>query len=184
MSHLDIKRAFQRAFINCDALFLRYPGTASEFCPPRVNGEFQTVEKYDPAGQYGSKICAELDRGSKAFVFVDENGQVAHYAFVADKKVMVGEIRRYLYLPEKSIFIYNCYTDDRFRRRGIFKAMLQHIINSMPEHEKYIHVVDKNRASKSVIKNAGFEEIGHVFFRRIVFFEQCRKYQENSRRRS
>lgn len=145
---LRVKQAFGRAFINNTILFLRFSGTALQSQPRGLKGEFRTIEEYEPSAQYGSIICSELAKGSRAFLFVVEDGHVAHYSFVTDKKIMVGEIRRYLSPPKKSVFIYNCFTDERFRRLGIFDAMLRHIIINVPGRDKYIHVLEHNRASQ------------------------------------
>lgn len=103
-------------------------------------------------------IKEELSRGSLAYCYIYQ-GEVVHYSFLANNeiKVYTSEILGNISFS-KSLYIYNCYTNEKHRGKGIFKSILNYIINNCPGDESFISIAatKDNISSNSVIRSLGF----------------------------
>lgn len=116
-------------------------------------------------------IVNELDKGSIVYIFSSETHCVMHYSCLADS-IAIGEIKKNISMPEKSGYIYNCFTEKQHRGKGLYRQMLSHIIKTSGLSDYYIACIYSNNPSMKVIKRIGFipqTDIHYYCFFGMVF---------------
>lgn len=74
-------------------------------------------------GPDGDLVPARLQRGCRCFgAWLD--GELAGYAWLSTKPEWIGELELTITPRAGEAYIWNCYTLERYRRRGVLRALL------------------------------------------------------------
>ncbi|UJA31175.1 hypothetical protein [Clostridium sporogenes] len=100
------------------------------------------------------------------------NDQIAHYSCVAFKSHAIREINKIFILPTEGIYIFNCYTFEKYRGKQLYYIMLKFLSREYKNLDKYIVVSRYNKISYHVIKKAGFFKIAEFKYKKIFNKEE------------
>lgn len=100
------------------------------------------------------------------------NDQIAHYSCVAFKSHAIREINKIFILPTEGIYIFNCYTFEKYRGKQLYYIMLKFLSREYKNLDKYIVVSRDNKISYHVIKKAGFFKIAEFKYKKIFNKEE------------
>ena len=107
-----------------------------------------------------SRWQSRIRDGEKVFIGRLDD-EPAHYAWVSLKDEMhLSEIGKAFRLEAGAGFVYDCYTAESFRGRGIYTAVLRQLVEHLKRaavEQVFIHCDRENVASRKGIESAGFE---------------------------
>lgn len=110
-----------------------------------------------------NSVIKELNKGSTVYLYLDETKEVMHYSCLTDS-VIIGEIKKKIYMVDGDAYIYNCFTEKEYRGRGLYPKTLSHILNSAEFNHYYIACIFSNVASRKVIDRFGFIYQSHIYY--------------------
>jgi hypothetical protein len=120
---------------------------------------------------FKKRLLREKEQSATIYgVFIDN--QLAHFSCVKENPCRISEINRYFSPPAGSIYIYNCFTINEFRGKGLFTIMLGYLGQQYQMQVQYISVLSHNHLSYKVIKKSLFMEIGHIHYLKFLFLEK------------
>lgn len=99
-----------------------------------------------------------------AFVACIDN-QPAAFGWMAEDTARIGELNHEFALPAGNRYLWNFRTLEAFKGRGIYPALLQHIVQSSEEDicRFWIIHAPENGASLRGIRKAGFNYVGKLY---------------------
>jgi len=110
---------------------------------------------YLPAGERHEAISATVKRfreGGTLFVAL-QNGTIAGIAWVfSETSIEISEVAYRMDLPDNSIVIGACVTAPEFRRKHVYRTLLQSISNSFSDKAQFIYCEEDNIASRKGIE--------------------------------
>lgn len=104
------------------------------------------------------EIIGRLYRNHKCFT-AKQNSRIVYCAWVNFSNIEVEDIGYKAFLDGKAAYIYDGFTDLKYRNRGISKDGINHILGYLKDNDFnrcYIAVKDENTPSVKSIKKAGF----------------------------
>lgn len=118
-----------------------------------------------PAKLFSQRIVSDCQRCYIAIV----NGQVAAFAWVTSSPCLVSEIKFYLDVGARNLYVYDCFVDPEYRRQGYYRALLTKILADFRIRNSedcsrtvYIAAEPVNVASIRTIEGVGFEPFANV----------------------
>lgn len=109
-------------------------------------------------------------RGSRCFVAWIE-GAIAGYGWVSQGEEEIGELERVLRMRPGEAYIWDCATLEPFRRRGIYSALLGHIVATLRREglqRLWIGASLGNQPSLKGFANAGFQPAITILYIRLL----------------
>ncbi|EPY2271625.1 hypothetical protein ACXAUS_000410 [Clostridium sporogenes] len=116
-------------------------------------------------------LRGEMAQGSVIYGIII-NGQIAHYSCVAFKRHAIREINKIFILPTEGIYIFNCYTFEKYRGKHLYYIMLKFLSREYKNLDQYIVVSRYNNISYHVIKKAGFFKIAEFKYKKVFNKEE------------
>lgn len=116
-------------------------------------------------------LKGEMSQGNIIYGIIINN-QIAHYSCVAFKSHAIREINKIFILPTEGIYIFNCYTFQKYRGKHLYYIMLKFLSREYKNLDKYIVVSRDNKISYHVIKKAGFFKIAEFKYKKIFNKEE------------
>ncbi|EPY6470890.1 hypothetical protein ACWO4B_001520 [Clostridium sporogenes] len=116
-------------------------------------------------------LRGEMAQGSVIYGIII-NGQIAHYSCVAFKRHAIREINKIFILPTEGIYIFNCYTFEKYRGKHLYYIMLKFLSREYKKLDQYIVVSRYNKISYHVIKKAGFFKIAEFKYKKVFNKEE------------
>jgi len=108
--------------------------------------------------KYEQSATDRFNNGERLFV-VEKNSNLVHYSWIAfTDTIFLPEVRTTVKLLHKAWYIYNSFTSDEFRRKGIYTAVLVHVayeLGDAGEKELLGYIMAENIAAKSGIGKTG-----------------------------
>lgn len=109
-----------------------------------------------------AEIARRIERGHKPWL-ARLRAETVGWGWVATREATIGGLDVTLSLPAADRYLWDFETLPKWRRRGIYSALLQAMVKSDPDIERYWIGHDRaNHASMRGILRAGFERIGAV----------------------
>lgn len=174
---MKIVRVF---YINDDILILRFKRKMVNNLTP----VYRTIKRCSIEDienmRYRNKnvLIREILNGNNVYGVII-NSEIVSLCCVAFSQHPIGEIKRIFKLPNKSLYIYHCFTYKNFRRKHLFRNLLLFLINEFKDQDKYIAVDKSNFISHHIIKSVGFQQVAQIQYKRILT-KQCTLIKDNS----
>ena len=112
---------------------------------------------FDP--RWMEKASARLDSGDRIFI-AEVGSRACHVSWLGTRESidLSSDLpcRCVVPLSTASAVIYDCWTAEPFRGRGIYPHVLRHIAANVPSTTTYVYAATRNRASCRGILKAGF----------------------------
>jgi ribosomal protein S18 acetylase RimI-like enzyme len=110
------------------------------------------------------EVTRRLANDNQAFVAYVK-GQPAAFGWVAKGKARIGELNHEMILPVGHRYLWNFRTSSEFRGRGIYPALLNHILRLEPAQARRFWIIHapENKSSRSGIVKAGFQYVGRLY---------------------
>lgn len=102
---------------------------------------------------------------------VEGEGRLLHASWVTTTAAWTREIRGYLSPPHGDAYVYESYTRDDARGRGIYPLALAGLLNLAAtggQHRLWVAVERSNAASSRAVSKAGFEAVFSIRYRRLL----------------
>ncbi|WP_155956096.1 GNAT family N-acetyltransferase [Pseudomonas sp. RL] len=115
-------------------------------------------------------VVEELKGGAHTLLFLDR-GRIVNFSCLLFGGGYVGEIRRRIVLDKGSVYIYNCFTAEEYRGRGLYGSALRCLQTRFNNRPLYICCLNDNYASLKVIEKSGFERVAEAKYLSVLFFE-------------
>jgi ribosomal protein S18 acetylase RimI-like enzyme len=116
------------------------------------------------AGTTLEEVNKRLSNEHVAFVAFMNNVPAA-FGWMARSKAFIGELNHEVMLPTGNRYLWNFRTMEAFRGKGIYPALLRHIIQSEEKRANTFWIIHapENTASLRGIQKAGFEYVGRIY---------------------
>lgn len=118
-------------------------------------------------------LIEERFEGQRRCFCFKKDGRIITYGWVTHGKEHVGEMERTFNLHDDEAYIWHCGTLPKWRRKGLYSALLSRIIYRLAEEGKtptiWIGASRLNQPSVQGIANAGFKRVIDATYRRIVY---------------
>jgi GNAT superfamily N-acetyltransferase len=138
------------------------------FC--RVGPE-SAADLVTAAGQdISAEILKRFENGRRCYAARVE-GQLAAYAWVSHDEEFIGELSLRIRLVPGEAYIWDCATVPKFRRQGLYSALLAYIIGELRADglcRVWIGANLDNIASQRGIANAGFQHVADLVISRVL----------------
>lgn len=135
---------------------------------------FEPTEPWQSRRRFLEEAKARLARGE--FVFTIRIGEtLAHHGWMvqAQRWSYSTEVDQSIPLPRGGVALYDYYTHVRYRRRGLYRATLGHMMRRAFDDQDvswaYISTLADNHPSRHVIESLGFSYQGSLFWQRQLF---------------
>lgn len=127
---------------------------------PKIKCKFMEITDLDEfGGLIGRENVEErMLEGDKLFGMIEEN-KVIHSSWLKFNEMNITEVRHRIKLEKGEACIYDSYTDEDFRGKGLYPSMLSCLRKFLKEKgftKAYIYVESDNEASVKGIEKAGF----------------------------
>ncbi len=133
---------------------------------------FQAEESSQARDAFLSAALARLEQGASAFT-VKLDGRLAHYGWLAanQPELYLAEVDQSLQLPAGSVALYDCYSHTAYRRQGLHRTTLAHMLHAAFARSEtpyaYLCVLADNLPCRHIVETMGFDYHGS-------FHWQCR----------
>ncbi|WP_406768705.1 hypothetical protein [Candidatus Clostridium stratigraminis] len=114
----------------------------------------------------------ELKLNNTILGFICFDGNIVHYSCIAVSDHKIGEIEQDFIIPSNSIYIYNCFTEEKYRGLKLFQRMLSSINNMHSSEDKYVAVSPNNIPSYKAIENVGFYKVAQFKYKKILIWKK------------
>ncbi len=117
-----------------------------------------------------SEVRRRFAAGSRCFVAKVE-GEIVAYGWVSQGVEQIGELERALHMRPDEAYIWDCATMPRFRRQGLYTALLGYIATVLRDEgmrRLWIGTSLQNRPSLRGMASAGFQPVIKVIYFRIL----------------
>jgi GNAT superfamily N-acetyltransferase len=91
---------------------------------------------------------------------------------IGSGKVLVLDLEREIHFPRSTAFIMDSFIHHQFRGRKLFHVLIGETINGVYQKgykSLYCHIRSNNIRSISAYKKNGFEKIGTLFYKRLLW---------------
>ena len=116
-----------------------------------------------------AEILRRFETGRRCYVgFV--NDQLAAYGWVSLNEEYLGELDLWVRLLPGEAYIWDCFTLPAFRRKGLYSALLMHILGELQTNQLcrvWIGADSDNKASQHGIARAGFHMVANMVVARV-----------------
>jgi ribosomal protein S18 acetylase RimI-like enzyme len=114
-------------------------------------------------------VLRRMGRGARAFAgLVDE--EIVCYGWVSAGSECIGELERPIRLGPGEAYVWDCLTLARFRRKGLYTALLGHVARAL-QTDGFTHVwIGSSRSNRPSIRGfraAGFRPVVDVAYVRV-----------------
>lgn len=134
----------------------------------------QAMELAEP-----DEIRRRLAAGSRCFVALvageiggEIGGEIAGYGWVSRGVERIGELERWFRMQPDEVYIWDCATLPPYRRRGVYAALLVHMVSMMRAdgvRRVWIGAARDNHASLRGFARAGFRPVASVAYARALW---------------
>ena len=114
-------------------------------------------------------VLRRLGRGVRAFA-AWRDGVIASYGWVSTASECIGELERPIHPGPGEVYVWNCVTLPRYRRQGLYVALLRSIVERMGQkgvERLWIGSTLANRRSVHGFRAAGFRPVVRVTYVRV-----------------
>lgn len=131
--------------------------------------EFEPGESWQTRHAFLSGALSRLERGESVYTINIEN-RLALFGWLVrnQTKSFMSEVQQSLALPSGSAALYDYYAHPAFRGRGLYRAMIGHMLREVFTNDAtryaYISVLADNLPSRHVIETLGFEYQGSFYW--------------------
>ena len=130
---------------------------------PKIEVEFKKInleEVKDYEHFIPKRIINEIEGNNECFIFLKDN-RIIHLSRVRYDKMYLPEVNFEELLKNKEACIFDCYTDENYRRLELYSSMLCSIQNYLFERDFvkcFIYCDSKNEKSIRGIEKSGFKK--------------------------
>lgn len=126
-------------------------------------------------GDFPSKLFSQrvVSDRQRCYIAIDK-GQLAAFAWVTSSPCLVSEIKFQIDVGASNLYVYDCFVNLEYRRRGYYRALLTKILaDSRIGHKEdcsrtvYIASEPVNNASIRAIESVGFEPFANIKYLHI-----------------
>lgn len=117
-----------------------------------------------------NELTKRFKSGMRCFV-AEYQGSFAGYLWVTSKDEYIPEISDWFRVPDRSVYIFNVRVLKKFRKKGIFSLLLEHVCDALQETNFmhcYAAVVSTNVASAMAFEKCGFKQWKSMHFVNIL----------------
>lgn len=125
----------------------------------------QAMELAEP-----EEIRRRLAAGSRCFV-ARVGDEISGYGWVSRGVERIGELERSLRMQPDEAYIWDCATLPLYRRRGVYVALLRHMVSVLRAdgvRRVWIGAARDNQPSLRGFARAGFQPVAHVAYARAL----------------
>lgn len=151
-----------------------------------ANGEAALAQAMAMTGP--AEIRRRLAAGSRCFVALsggelsgERAGEIAGYGWVSRGAERIGELERWLRMQPDEAYIWDCATMPPYRRRGVYAALLRHMVSVLRAdgvRRVWIGAARDNHPSLRGFARAGFHPVAGVVYRRALGLRSFRLIAE------
>ena len=138
---------------------------------------FEPGESWQTRQAFLSNALSRIESGESAYTISIDN-RLAHSGWLVRNQVEshVTEVQQQMTLPSGSVVLYDFYTHPDFRGRGLYRAMIKHMVceafSDATSQHAYISVLADNLQSRHVIESIGFQYQGSLYRERRLGAEK------------
>jgi len=129
---------------------------------------FEPAESWQTREAFLSSALSRIESGESAYT-IGIDGRLAHSGWLVRNQTEshMTEVQQTIALPPGSSSLYDFYTHPDFRGRGLYRAMMKHMLceafaDPSTQHA-YISVLADNLPSRHVIESIGFQYQGSLY---------------------
>ncbi len=128
---------------------------------------FEPAESWQTRQAFLSNALSRIESGESAYTISIDN-RLAHSGWLVRNQTEshVTEVQQKMTLPPGSVVLYDFYTHPDFRGRGLYRAMIKHMLceafSDPTAQHAYISVLAENLPSRHVIESIGFQYQGSL----------------------
>ena len=132
---------------------------------------FEPGESWQTRDAFLASALLRLEAGESIYTVTTDN-RLASYGWMVRNQTTshVTEVKQSMELPVGSVTLYDFYTHPDFRGRGLYRALIGHMLREAitDEDVKYVYIsaLADNLPSRHVIESMNFRYQGSLFWRR------------------